>query len=497
MKSFLYKLIKIFAVVAFLVQPFATNASSTDWFKGWIWSSNIGWVSLNAVNTGAANDYGVTVNPGSGNSVTGWAWSDNVGWICFGSTCINTNNSALCPTSWTSFLGIASPAAALNTAASPYQLTGWARLQSQDFSTNATLTTAERCDQGWISLNCSNKGTCGTVNYNVNVYSTTGYSLNGYAWSSTTPANYGGLGWIRFDPNYGSGYQVPGVYQGTEAGVPWLQVVYGSLYSKGNVYTFTPFAQTFGTANVAYCIDTGGNATVTNMNNGSCTAAAGVNNINASQNINVNIPRTGTNYSNLFGKIDMVGIHAGRYGTVTALTAAANITGQLPSVLGGNIYETPTGTTTYTMSAQTFNNASGGQNGSGLIIVHGNLNITGPLTYQSGTITKLSQLASVGILVLDDGSGNYGKVTISPTVQTVSANIFAEGRLSTGTTGLASTDVPLTINGVTIADQYYLQRLYTGSPTQGSEEIVYDGRVIANTPPGMSDIVKSLPIVSN
>ncbi len=498
MKSFFYKLAGITTIVAFLLQPFVTKASSTDWFKGWVWSPNIGWVSLNAINTAAGTDFGLTINPSSGYSLTGWAWSENVGWICFGSTCVNASNSALCPASWLSFLGTATPNAAMNRAVTPYELTGWARLSSQDFSTNSSLTTAERCNQGWISLNCSNKASCGSHGYNVNVYSSNGYSLNGYAWSSTTPANYGGLGWIRFDPNYSvDEYQNPETYQGTKAGVPWLQVVYGSLYSKGDVKTFTPFAQTFGGANVAYCIDTGVGATVSNTNNGVCTAAAGTGNINAEQTVNVNIPTAATHYSNLFGRIDFAGIHAGTYGTVNNLTSAANITNQLTSVLGGNIYETPNGTTTYTMSAKTFNNASAGQNGSGLIIVHGNLNITGDISYQLGTITKLSQLASLGIVVLDDGSGNYGNVTISPSVKTVSANIFAEGKISTGTTGVAKNDVALTINGVTVAKQYNLQRLYAGSPSQGSEKIVYDGRVIANTPPGMSDIIKSLPVISN
>ena len=100
-------------------------------------------------------------------------------------------------------------------------------------------------------------------------------------------------------------------------------------------------------------------------------------------------------------------------------------------------------------------------------------------------------------MVLSDGSAGNGNVTISSGVKTISANIFAEGKITTGTTGLASTDAPLTINGVTVANQYILQRLYSGSTTQGSEKIVYDGRIIANTPPGMSDIVKSLPVVSN
>jgi hypothetical protein len=499
MRHNFYKAAIIAAVAFLMLAPHATRAGVKDWFKGWSWSPNLGWLSLNSTNLGLAIDYGVTVTPANGNAVTGWAWSSNVGWICFGNTCVNPNNSGLCPSYWQTFLGTTAPAASMITTGLPYQLLGWARLASQDYALNGSLTPAERCDQGWISLNCLNKGTCATSPYNVNVYTTNGYALNGFAWSSVSPRKYGGLGWIKFDPNYNGGeYQLPDVYKGAKTGVPWLQVVYGSLYSKGNVSTFTPFAQTFGQSNAAYCIDTGAGATVTNMNNGVCTAAAGSSQIPAGQTLDVNAPTGATHYSNLFGKIDFAGIHNGRYGTVnTSSPTPLNITNFMPSVLAGAIYETDANNASYVINAKQFNNAAGNGNGSGLLIVHGNLRITGDLTYQNGTITKLSQLASLGILVLDDGSKNFGNITIDPGVKTVSADLFAEGTIATGTTGVVSTEVPLTINGVTVAKKYNLQRLYPGSPTQPAEKIIYDGRIIANTPPGMSNLVQSLPIISN
>ena len=45
---------------------------------------------------------------------------------------------------------------------------------------------------GWISFNCTNQGTCGSVDYGVRVANTTG-AFSGYAWSSN-------IGWIQFDP---------------------------------------------------------------------------------------------------------------------------------------------------------------------------------------------------------------------------------------------------------------------------------------------------------
>jgi len=47
---------------------------------------------------------------------------------------------------------------------------------------------------GWVSLNCSNDSTCGTVNYKVS--NTDEGTLSGYAWSENT-------GWINFNPTFG------------------------------------------------------------------------------------------------------------------------------------------------------------------------------------------------------------------------------------------------------------------------------------------------------
>jgi hypothetical protein len=62
----------------------------TDRLTGWIWSENLGWISLACNNHGAdfciTVDYGVA-HDGSGN-LSGYAWGENVGWISF--SCRNT-----------------------------------------------------------------------------------------------------------------------------------------------------------------------------------------------------------------------------------------------------------------------------------------------------------------------------------------------------------------------------------------------------------------------
>ncbi len=45
---------------------------------------------------------------------------------------------------------------------------------------------------GWISFNCTDQGTCGSVNYGVHVNNLTG-AFSGFAWSEN-------IGWIQFDP---------------------------------------------------------------------------------------------------------------------------------------------------------------------------------------------------------------------------------------------------------------------------------------------------------
>jgi len=222
--------------------------------------------------------------------------------------------------------------------------------------------------------------------------------------------------------------------------------------------------------------------------------------------MNINLPKQSSYYSNALGRIrlrgydkllqpsDLTGLQAGKYGPWAQVT---NLTTQIPDTtgLGGKIYDTIS-YGTWTMSAHDFYNAASGGSGAGLIIVRGNLNITGDITYHTGSIANLRQLASLGILVLDNGSGTMGNITVSSSVGTISANIYAEGVISTGTNGDPTTEVPLRINGVAVAKQFNFQRVFPGSVTTPAEKIVYDGRIVANTPPGLSDFAGSLPAVS-
>jgi hypothetical protein len=500
MSKFLQKAVKVAVSVAMLAAPFGTNAGTNDVFKGWSWSSNIGWVSVNNINQNTSlYSYGVTID--SSRNLTGYAWSPNIGWICFGSTCSGTAPDGAA--SW----------ALLGSDEYTPQVYGWARALS--FSTG---------NNGWISFNCQSDGVhparnvCGTSNYKV--WTTLNSpappppnydgQFQGYAWNcagitsgTCTPANYEtGFGWLHFSPVYTPVNLPEG---GTYGGVPWIQVLYGNLYSKGSISTPSPFTTTFAQVNATYCIDSSlGAAGITNFTNVSANCASGT------LSPSVSLPKKATNYSNVLGRFKLRGysidttnglhpinnsttnLAAQKYGPWVSVSSFNG----LPSVLGGAVYDSFPTTGNWTMGGTTFNNAPSGGNGSGLLIVRGNLEITGNILYGSGSISSLNQLASLGILVLDDGAGHPGNITIDPSVTTIDANIYAEGEVSTGTTGSPLTESPLQINGVVVAKQFNFQRNYQGGVNQPSEQIVNDGRIVVNTPPGMNDFIASLPVVS-
>lgn len=490
MRSFLQKSAIVLTVIASIATPFRTNAGLNDVFKGWSWTPNVGWIAMNSTNTNAPNSYGVTID--DSRNISGWAWSSTLGWICFGYSC--SGNAPGGGSSW----------AVLDNDPSEPQIYGWARIHSLYVLNPAG-------SEGWISLNCSSYGAhparnvCGTSSYRVSTTtngSLTDGQFQGYGWScmtsdgtACTAGKYAsGVGWVHFDPTY---TPPPNTPAGTYSGVPWIQVLYGDLYSKGSVSTPSPFTSTFKQVNATYCIDSGlGAAGVIHFTNDPTKCASG------SLNVNINLPKRTTNYSNVLGRIKLRG-----YSATLVPDTAALLTGKygpwqqianlntLPSVLGGRVYDTVSGGD-WTISAKSLANAGVGANGSGLLIVRGNLTITGNIDYQVGLISDLKRLASLGILVLDDGAGHPGNITIDPAVTNISANIYAEGTISTGSTNDPTTDQPLVINGVVVARQFKFQRVYPGGVGLPAEQILNDGRIVVNTPPGMNDFIASLPSVS-
>ena len=141
---------------------------------------------------------------------------------------------------------------------------------------------------------------------------------------------------------------------------------------------------------------------------------------------------------------------------------------------------------------------SGGQRGNGTVVVEGDLHITGNVTYDSRQFTKSSELPSIGFLV-------RGDIIIDSNVSELAGAYVSLGRdqncgrdsngllpagcgyFKTGVSG-----VHLTVSGLVMGRHLSFQR--TASGTAGSEEVLVDGRLSSNPPPGFADLVKGLPV---
>ena len=166
----------------------AMSADANGNVSGYIWSSTMGWISLNC-NQGSATggaacggsaagvpySVNITPDPGTGYGVFGgYGWGSNVGWVSF-----QPADVASCG---------AQAKMDLNSGSSTYgQVTGWARVLSAN--PDATATTLGGWD-GCISLGgATADGHTYGVTYSP---SATGANLSGYAWDSLN------LGWIGF-----------------------------------------------------------------------------------------------------------------------------------------------------------------------------------------------------------------------------------------------------------------------------------------------------------
>lgn len=183
--------IEIFLLITFLVFTcfsFGTiKADINDNVSGWIWSDNIGWISLNNITDGSSYNYGVNIDISTG-LFSGYAWSDSVGWISF-----NRSDTGTPPgppydggedfIACLDFPGVGQDCDGVV----DYKVFGWARTVNTgdgwdgwiklrddvvyadgvflNDSTNEFEGWAWSDDFGWISFNCIEDGTCATSDY--------------------------------------------------------------------------------------------------------------------------------------------------------------------------------------------------------------------------------------------------------------------------------------------------------------------------------------------
>lgn len=252
----------------------------------------------------------------------------------------------------------------------------------------------------------------------------------------------------------------------------WLSAKFGNVYSQQGISGTASKPST-----ATYCLTANGAITGFTSGSGCSEATAG----------NISLPKTGTGYKGTLGSLDIPGILAGRYGKVKELVAG-DITASVDQLMNGQVFHVLGNAT---LNSRVFQNgASATARGNGLLIVEGDLSITGNLDYAAAAgVTSLRNLASFGVIVKKN-AGAGGNISISPTVTKVVGAYFAENAINTGSAG--AVDVPLDIYGLMAAYRINLERNYRSVGT-AAETVTFDGRAVYNPPPGMADVSKSLP----
>lgn len=517
-------------------------ASVNDNVMGWAWADPVGWISLNDKNPDSGGGaYGVNVDLNTGN-VNGFAWSQNAGWICFGDSCSHPDCTGTPPPSnppYNALIARLLPA--------PYQPGGTIR----NFHGWAKVCNAG--DKGWISLNCAdtNPGACGAYAYRVPFDMTTHYFEDSTGGGS--PVNGTSFGWSGNNDNSGFGYidfrkgnikltpenNGPVCQDGLDndldgpldcadnecAGTPpcplppppldetqcadgsidlccsngiddefdgqndcndtdcqgkasmctvaWLKTKFGNVYAQKGIESIAPPPNQ---KNATYCLSYSDGSIQGFASEANCVSQGGA----------LSLPKSSTGYKGSLGAIDTVGIEKGRYGQVVPI-ADGNA---LPDLLDGKIY-IYTGGGKLTLPAKTIQNGVGATGrGNGLLYVKGaDLRIVSDITYASPNVQKyLKNLASFGVIVTrDPGTGLGGNILIDPGVTTMVGALFAESSLRTGVSNSL-----LTAYGLMASRQLIFERT-GGTADTAAETVVFDGRAVANPPPGMQDIGKSLP----
>ena len=200
------------------------------------------------------------------------------------------------------------------------------------------------------------------------------------------------------------------------------------------------------------------------------------------------LPKKENDYRGEFGALDVRGLFAGQYGEVKKIASSG---AGLNNPLDGKVYYL---NGDLHIGYQSFKNGTNKINGAGTIVIKGDLYVEGNVLYESMPTATVRNLASLGWIVLKKDNGIGGNIYIASNVENVVGDFYAENKISTGTTGQTATEKGLRIDGLMVARQFDFQRLSSDLEKGGPAElIVYDGRVVANPPPGFTDITKDLP----
>lgn len=181
-----YKKLIIFLVLLISLFSVGYKANASVPVTGWLWSSAIGWVSLNCSNTNSCGtiSYGVNVSTSTTDETdgtfSGFAWSPNVGWIKFEG---KPSNIPSRPHPTIEIDGNGS-------------INGFIRACAGTVNGDCTGADSPGWD-GWIKLSGDNHGTGYPGEYTGVRYDMGADKITGFAWD---PVN---IGWLNFyDVNF-------------------------------------------------------------------------------------------------------------------------------------------------------------------------------------------------------------------------------------------------------------------------------------------------------
>lgn len=315
-------------------------------------------------------------------------------------------------------------------------------------------------------------------------------ALVGWAWSSGGDKDeIANVGWIQINTGW--------------AGIvyPWLETQFGSVYSSLNIRQKSSVSG----KNATYCIFA---KDVYNFTSSQCQK--NFDNVDISYLTKLSDDNSLV-YKNALGKIDIKGLSTivsdnnqnkyNKFGNKVVVINGNNITWDGSTSLSNQVY-------IINGDLNIANGFSINNDGSGTVIVNGNLLISDDFGYNANfSSNNMKDLGSIAWVVMGDivvqpqvtkiagafvvlGKDNQPLIKIEPKNKDYPK--FEQNKHGIFFSG--SSDKPLTVIGLIFARAFGWERTYSNIK-QGSERIIYDGRLIANPPPGLQGFAEGLPII--
>lgn len=478
------------AALFLLVAHGAAAACVPHQLNGWAWANFFRFFSLSCddervwnqgFNPVAASDYGIDVVD---NQLSGFAWSPHVGWLCIGTSCGEGP-----PPSGGFSRALLNP--------QTNAVSGWGRV----------LSLRDDASSGWVAFDCASAGgACAGQGQPqcpgwCSVYDPVRGALSGWAWNASDRGT--GIGWINFDPALAPAPRY----------TPWVRTDFGDVYSQKGLRASNP--PQAGEANATYLLLGSGpiERWITAMQQPAAWPAGrpwpdtGFDVLSVPRQWNKYRTSVGTLYIN--DLITPVDGNKNRFGHEVVEVADIRTVDDAP--LGNRVYHV-TGAVrveqplTFRVGNKSSRSDRINSGGAGLIVIEGTLDVAAEVRYEQEAVRNtIENLASVGWIVRkplcaeglcpQEEPQIEDVVRIDPSVENMAGLILAEGGVHTGSD--VGSPKHLLLSGGVIARRFTFARLFTdkqGGNRIGAERIVSDGRARANPPPGLTDLVRSLPV---